>query len=101
MGKGDKKSKRGKIIIGSFGVRRLRNKNKKALVAAVKAKDETIKAVVKEEEAFEAVAETVAKPKVVKEKAPAKEKKEAKTEKTVKAEKQAKEPKAKKEKKAE
>jgi len=28
MGKGDKKSKRGKIVIGSFGVRRRRNKPK-------------------------------------------------------------------------
>jgi 30S ribosomal protein S31 len=28
MGKGDKKSKRGKIIIGSFGVRRPKNKRK-------------------------------------------------------------------------
>jgi ribosomal small subunit protein bTHX len=35
MGKGDKKSKRGKIILGSFGVRR-RRKAKKNVVAPVK-----------------------------------------------------------------
>jgi 30S ribosomal protein S31 len=35
MGKGDKKSRRGKIIIGSFGVRRPR-KIKKAAIPAVK-----------------------------------------------------------------
>lgn len=34
MGKGDKKSKRGKIVIGSFGVRR--SKKKKKTVPAVK-----------------------------------------------------------------
>ena len=37
MGKGDKKSKRGKIIIGSYGVRRARNK-KKALLPVVEKK---------------------------------------------------------------
>ena len=119
MGKGDKKSRRGKIILGTFGVRRLRKKTEKANVAAVKAKKEIIKTaeiekvVVKpvekvvQAEPVEAVIETVAKPKVEKEKAPAKsakpakEKQEAKEEKTVKAEKQAKELKVKKEKKAE
>jgi ribosomal small subunit protein bTHX len=35
MGKGDKKSKRGKIILGSFGVRR-RRKAKKSVVVPVK-----------------------------------------------------------------
>jgi 30S ribosomal protein S31 len=34
MGKGDKKSKRGKIVIGSFGVRR--SKKKKKTIPAVK-----------------------------------------------------------------
>ncbi|NLE35867.1 MAG: 30S ribosomal protein THX [Bacteroidales bacterium] len=34
MGKGDKKSKRGKIIRGSFGVRRPRKTSKKAVAAA-------------------------------------------------------------------
>jgi 30S ribosomal protein S31 len=32
MGKGDKKSRRGKIIIGSFGVRRPRKKKKGIVV---------------------------------------------------------------------
>lgn len=32
MGKGDKKTRRGKIVIGSFGVRRPRNKSKKIIV---------------------------------------------------------------------
>jgi len=41
MGKGDKKTKRGKIVIGSYGVRRPR-KNKPALAAtATKQKAET------------------------------------------------------------
>ena len=35
MGKGDKKTKRGKIVIGSFGVRRARKK-KDAIVASPK-----------------------------------------------------------------
>lgn len=37
MGKGDKKSKRGKIVIGSYGVRRSRKKNKKNVIAPKKA----------------------------------------------------------------
>jgi 30S ribosomal protein S31 len=103
MGKGDKKSKRGKITIGTFGVRRLRKKSVKTATIAVEAKKEIVKTVLVDETAAIAV-ETVAEPKVEKEKTetkaakPAKEKKEAKT---VKTEKQAKEPKAKKEKKAE
>lgn len=36
MGKGDKKSKRGKITVGSFGVRRLRKKTVKKAVAGNK-----------------------------------------------------------------
>jgi ribosomal small subunit protein bTHX len=39
MGKGDKKSKRGKIVIGSFGVRRSRKK-KKVTVKPAKTKTE-------------------------------------------------------------
>jgi len=35
MGKGDKKTKRGKIVIGSYGVKRTRKK-KKVTVAPVK-----------------------------------------------------------------
>ena len=34
MGKGDKKSRRGKVAIGSFGVRRKARKKKAAAVAA-------------------------------------------------------------------
>ena len=36
MGKGDKKSRRGKIILGSYGVRRPRKKNNKPEVKPVK-----------------------------------------------------------------
>jgi 30S ribosomal protein S31 len=45
MGKGDKKSKRGKIIIGSYGVRRPRKKNKTVAkpVKKTKAKAKTKK----------------------------------------------------------
>lgn len=35
MGKGDKKSKHGKIIMGSYGVRRPRRKNTEKIVAAI------------------------------------------------------------------
>jgi 30S ribosomal protein S31 len=38
MGKGDKKSKRGKIVIGSFGVRRARKKKKAEVVTIKKVK---------------------------------------------------------------
>jgi 30S ribosomal protein S31 len=41
MGKGDKKTKRGKIILGSFGVRRPRRP--KALAPAIKAKEKVEK----------------------------------------------------------
>jgi len=118
MGKGDKKSKRGKITLGTYGVRRLRKKNVKAILSsskAMKAKDEIIKTIEIEEVVVQPVekvvltevVEAVVEPKVVKEKLsvkaakPAKEKKEVKAEKPVKTEKQAKEPKVKKEKKAE
>ncbi len=37
MGKGDKKTKRGKIIIGSFGVTRSARKKKRTIPVAVKA----------------------------------------------------------------
>ena len=36
MGKGDKKSRRGKIILGSYGVRRPRKKNDKPEVKPLK-----------------------------------------------------------------
>lgn len=36
MGKGDKKTRRGKIVIGSSGVRRSRKKNKKGAITTHK-----------------------------------------------------------------
>jgi 30S ribosomal protein S31 len=41
MGKGDKKTKRGKIIMGTFGVRRPRKK-RVPIVVATKAKPKTV-----------------------------------------------------------
>ncbi len=38
MGKGDKKTRRGKITMGTFGVRRPRKRNKPVVVVAVKKK---------------------------------------------------------------
>jgi len=38
MGKGDKKTRRGKITMGSFGVRRPRKRNKPVVVVEVKKK---------------------------------------------------------------
>jgi 30S ribosomal protein S31 len=58
MGKGDKKTKRGKILMGSHGVRRARRKHIKAVTLVA----------VKEEKPAEAVKEKApAKPKAVKE----------------------------------
>ena len=42
MGKGDKKSKRGKIILGSYGVRRRRKVAKKFIPAALAPVEEKI-----------------------------------------------------------
>ena len=42
MGKGDKKSKRGKIILGSYGVRRRRKVTKKLMPAATATVEEKI-----------------------------------------------------------
>jgi ribosomal small subunit protein bTHX len=55
MGKGDKKSKRGKIVNGSFGVRRRRKKGAKEVLTTIKnvpVKDEviTVKAAAKKKE---------------------------------------------------
>jgi 30S ribosomal protein S31 len=62
MGKGDKKTKRGKIILGSFGVRRPRRP--KALAPAIKAKEkvekvkvEKAKPIKQKEEVVELIAE--------------------------------------------
>ncbi len=102
MGKGDKKTRRGKIIIGTFGVRRRRKKADKPGIAPLVATKDI------ESKAKKAIKETgEVKPAAPKEKAPVKaakpvkEKKEVKTEKPEKAEKTAKEPKPKKEKKSE
>ena len=47
MGKGDKKSKRGKIVNGSYGVRRPKTKNKKASVETASTKQSTKKSAAK------------------------------------------------------
>lgn len=94
MGKGDKKSKRGKILMGSYGVRRPRNKKVAAVLPAevkevkpvasekpkAPAKPKTEKAPVAEEKAIEGI--TVEEPvKPAKKKtAPKAEKKEDKAE---------------------
>lgn len=70
MGKGDKKTKRGKLIMGSYGVRRPKRSNKTMEIAAVK-----------EPEVAEVIAETAPpapkKPAVKKEAKPKAEKKAA------------------------
>jgi ribosomal small subunit protein bTHX len=43
MGKGDKKSKRGKIFAGSFGVRRRKRKDKPTKVSIMVAEEKPIK----------------------------------------------------------
>ena len=82
MGKGDKKSKRGKITIGSYGVRRLRKKGRKAAILPVNE--------VKEEKTVQ-TAEAVVEQKVVKEKVAAKTAKPAAKKSEAKAEKPKKE----------
>ena len=71
MGKGDKKSKRGKIIIGSFGVRRARRK-KKGIVAPPKPKELKVKAKPAEEPVKVAVEAAAEEKKAVKKAAPKK-----------------------------
>lgn len=100
MGKGDKKTRRGKIKMGSYGVKRLR-KAKKTVV--IPAKPKKVKVVIEEAEApvkktvakkapakkavaKEVVAKESADEKVVAKKAPAKKK--APAAKTTKAEKE-------------
>jgi len=49
MGKGDKKSKRGKIVLGSYGVRRRRKETKKLMPAkAVEVEKSEVEAEIKE-----------------------------------------------------
>jgi ribosomal small subunit protein bTHX len=63
MGKGDKKTKRGKIIIGSYGVRRPRQKKKtNPPVKSAPAKTEVIKAPVREVPFVEEPVKTILEP---------------------------------------
>ena len=70
MGKGDKKTKRGKIILGTYGVRRARKKKDKKAIGAKASTEVTVKTTRKEKQPAEKK-ET----KPVKEKAPAKDQK--------------------------
>jgi 30S ribosomal protein S31 len=105
MGKGDKKSRRGKIILGTFGVRRRRKKADKPDIKPLSGviekelkdkKPVRAKTEVKEVKPVAEVKET----KVIKEKTAVKVPKVAKEKKEVTKEKVAEEPKAKKEKKS-
>jgi len=51
MGKGDKKSRRGKIIIGSYGVKRPQSTPAKSFVKAVKVVEEIVEPLAKAPEA--------------------------------------------------
>jgi ribosomal small subunit protein bTHX len=55
MGKGDKKTKRGKIVLGSYGVRRKRKANKAVFTKVDKEAKKVAKKVVKEVEIVEDV----------------------------------------------
>lgn len=95
MGKGDKKTRRGKIILGSFGVRRPRKNNIKPAVKPekdVRAKEEKT-AVVKEVKETKPSRPAGEKP-ATKSPKPAKEKKEIKEEKAEKEQKPRKEKKS-------
>lgn len=61
MGKGDKKTKRGKITRGTYGVRRRRNKNKAYVAPTTKKKAAPVKAESKAK--TESKAKAAAKPK--------------------------------------
>jgi len=102
MGKGDKKSRRGKIILGSYGVRRHRKKAYKAEVEPLKlTKQKDLKEIKPPKEKKEIAEIQVAKEKPeAKVQKVVKEKKEVKEVKEVKEEKVIQETKAKKEKKS-
>jgi len=91
MGKGDKKTRRGKIIIGSFGVRRARKK-KKGVVPPALPKEIKIKAKAVEEPVKAVAVEAV----VEEKKAPKKAAVKKTAEKTEEAESKPKAPRAKK-----
>jgi len=105
MGKGDKKSRRGKIILGSYGVRRRRKNTDKPHIKLLNVPGERVpgdKTTVKEKNEVKVgkpVAE-VKETKVLKEKTPVKAPKAAKEKKEVTAKKSTDEPKLKKEKKS-
>jgi len=63
MGNGDRKSRKGKIRLGSFGVRRPRKKHKNVVAKAVKVKTPEIIAEVKHSIKPEAVIKTKVQPK--------------------------------------
>ena len=63
MGKGDKKSKRGKISMGSYGVRRPRKKSKPVIIAKKAKPKAKPKAAPKTKAAPKAKAKTTAKAK--------------------------------------
>lgn len=92
MGKGDKKSKRGKIVIGTYGVRRRRKKAGKAAVKLSEEKKARTASLRKEREVKES--------RVAKEKSPVKEKPSRAREEKQTEEKVQKEQKQKKEKKS-
>jgi 30S ribosomal protein S31 len=62
MGKGDKKSKRGKISMGSYGISRPRNKKKNVAVQTVKPEKKEKKVVEAAPEVVEAVVKPAKKP---------------------------------------
>ena len=79
MGKGDKKTKRGKLFMGSFGVTRQKKGIKavgKPVVAASEPKEKAVKEIKKEKEPREAVKEVKEVKEEVKETAPVKAAKE-------------------------
>lgn len=63
MGKGDKKSKRGKIILGTYGVRRKKKAKKIEIIPAAKAKAPVIEEKVKPVKAAVKAAKPKAAPK--------------------------------------
>ena len=96
MGKGDKKSRRGKIILGTFGVRRPRKKSDKPEIKQLHVADEKL---LKERRPVKEIKEAK-EIKVAKEKTEVKESKVSKDKKEVKVEKAIKAAKPKKEKKS-
>jgi ribosomal small subunit protein bTHX len=80
MGKGDKKSKRGKIVIGSFGIRRPRKKS----YTPVKVDNAQVEAKAVQEKSAVSEVKDSDENAVIKQSKPVKEKKEPKAEKSEK-----------------